>query len=111
GGPGTGKTTVVKAILTAYAEIHELSLNPEDYEKRSAYPFVLTAPTGRAAKRLSESTGLPAFTIHRLLGWNGMSEFDKNEEEPLDGKYLIVDEFPGVDICLVNPLSNVIHSE
>src|SRR5699024_4551661 len=94
-----------------YAETHDLSLDPEDYQKKSEYPFVLTAPTGRAAKRLSESTGLPAVTIHRLLGWNGMNEFDKNEEEPLEGKYLIVDEFSMVDIWLANQLFKAIPND
>src|SRR5699024_9557025 len=67
GGTGTGKTTVIKAILQAYAKINDLPFNIEDYEDEADYPFILTAPTGRAAKRLSESTGLPAVTIHRLL--------------------------------------------
>ena len=52
GGPGTGKTTVIKGILRAYAEVHDLSMNRHEYDKKSDYPFVLTAPTGRAAKRL-----------------------------------------------------------
>jgi len=104
GGPGTGKTTVVKGILKAYGAIHGVSLNPEDYKKKSDFPFILTAPTGRAAKRLTESTGLPAVTIHRLLGWNGTNEFDKNEQDRLEGKFLIVDEFSMVDIWLANQL-------
>lgn len=111
GGPGTGKTTVVKAILTVYAKIHGLSLDPADYQKKSEYPFVLTAPTGRAAKRLSESTGLPARTIHRLLGWNGANGFDKDEKEPLEGKFLIVDEFSMVDIWLAHQLFKAIPND
>lgn len=108
GGPGTGKTTVVKGILNAYASIHNLSLNKEDYQDRSEYPFILTAPTGRAAKRLTESTGLPAVTIHRLLGWDGVSGFEKGESEQLDGKFLIIDEFSMVDIWLANSLFRAI---
>src|SRR5699024_7610687 len=69
GGPGTGKTTVIKGILNAYAEIYDIPFSITDYEDKDEYPFILTAPTGRAAKRLNESTGLPAVTIHRLLGW------------------------------------------
>ena len=68
GGPGTGKTTVIKGIVELYAEIHGLSLKYSDYQEDD-YPIVL-APTGRASKRLQESTGLEAMTIHRLIGWN-----------------------------------------
>ncbi|WP_067727319.1 SF1B family DNA helicase RecD2 [Oceanobacillus damuensis] len=110
GGPGTGKTTVIKGIIKAYAAIHQLSLDPKDYEKKQVYPFILTAPTGRAAKRLNESTGLPALTIHRLLGWNG-SSFDKDEQEQLSGKFLIVDEFSMVDIWLANSLFKAIPDD
>ena len=75
GGPGTGKTTVIKGIVELYSELHGVSLNPKDYKKDEPFPFVLAAPTGRAAKRMAESTGLPAVTIHRLLGWNGTDIF------------------------------------
>lgn len=104
GGPGTGKTTVIKGILNAYAAVHDIPYDIENYENKSDYPFILTAPTGRAAKRLNESTGLPAVTIHRLLGWDGHKTFIKNEYEPLNGKFLIVDEFSMVDIWLANHL-------
>lgn len=104
GGPGTGKTTVIKGILKVYSEMHEVSLNRHDYDKKDEYPFILTAPTGRAAKRLQESTGLKAMTIHRLLGWDGHKYFEKNEFEPLTGSYLIIDEFSMVDIWLANQL-------
>jgi len=111
GGPGTGKTTVIKGILKAYAAIHHVSLDPKDYDKKEDYPFVLTAPTGRAAKRLNESTGLPALTVHRLLGWNGNDGFDKGEHEKLTGKFLIVDEFSMVDIWLANSLFKAIPDD
>ena len=104
GGPGTGKTTVIKGIVELYGELHGCSLNPHDYKKEEPFPFLLTAPTGRAAKRMSESTGLPAVTIHRLLGWNGSEGFDHNEDNPLEGKILIVDESSMVDISLANKL-------
>src|SRR5690625_90219 len=104
GGPGTGKTTVIKGILNAYSTFHGISLKPEEYDNQSEYPFILTAPTGRAAKRLTESTGLPAVTIHRLLGWNGSDGFEKNEDNQLSGCFLIVDEFSMVDIWLANNL-------
>ncbi|MEN1969305.1 ATP-dependent RecD-like DNA helicase [Lentibacillus sp. N15] len=111
GGPGTGKTTVVKGILKAYAEIHDLSLNPKDYDHQSDFPFILTAPTGRAAKRLHESTGLPAMTIHRLLGWDGDHAFEKDQQEPLEGKFIIIDEFSMVDIWLANHLFKAIPDD
>ncbi|SFA69457.1 exodeoxyribonuclease V alpha subunit [Lentibacillus halodurans] len=111
GGPGTGKTTVIKGILNAYADIHGISTDPDAYDDATDYPFILTAPTGRAAKRLTESTGLPAVTIHRLLGWDGQNGFEKNEHEPLAGKYLIVDEFSMVDIWLANSLFKAIPDD
>lgn len=111
GGPGTGKTTVIKGIVDAYAAIHDVSIDPKDYEKKSEFPFVLTAPTGRAAKRLTESTGLPAVTIHRLLGWDGHNGFDKDQNEPLSGKFLIIDEFSMVDIWLANSLFKAIPDD
>ncbi|WP_246940691.1 ATP-dependent RecD-like DNA helicase [Bacillus pinisoli] len=104
GGPGTGKTTVIKGIVELYAELHGCSLDPKDYKKEEPFPFVLVAPTGRAAKRMNESTGLPAVTIHRLLGWNGVDGFDHDEDNPIDGKILIVDEVSMVDIWLANQL-------
>lgn len=104
GGPGTGKTTVIKGIVELYAELHGCSLNPGDYKKDEAFPVLLVAPTGRAAKRMSEATGLPAVTIHRLLKWNGQEGFDHNEENPIDGKLLIVDEVSMVDLWLAHQL-------
>jgi exodeoxyribonuclease V alpha subunit len=104
GGPGTGKTTVIKGIVELYADLHGCSLNPKDYKKEEPFPFLLAAPTGRAAKRMMESTGLPAVTIHRLLGWNGTGGFDKNEDNPLEGKILIVDETSMLDIWIAHQL-------
>ncbi|MDN3018644.1 ATP-dependent RecD-like DNA helicase [Paenibacillus sp. BSR1-1] len=105
GGPGTGKTTVIKGIVELYAELHGCSLELKDYLKKDEpFPFLLAAPTGRAAKRMSESTGLPAVTIHRLLGFNGSEGFDRAEDSPLEGKILIVDETSMLDIWLANQL-------
>ncbi|GAB4073350.1 ATP-dependent RecD-like DNA helicase [Barrientosiimonas marina] len=111
GGPGTGKTTVIKGILNAFAEIHNLSIDPDSYSDDADYPFILTAPTGRAAKRLTESTGLPAVTIHKLLGWDGQNGFEKDDYDPLKGRYLIVDEFSMVDIWLANSLFKAIPDD
>ncbi|WP_409289438.1 ATP-dependent RecD-like DNA helicase [Peribacillus sp. SCS-37] len=104
GGPGTGKTTVIKGIVELYSELHGASLDPGDYKKEEPFPFVLAAPTGRAAKRMTESTGLPAVTIHRLLGWNGTGEFTHNENNPIGGKILIIDEMSMVDTWLAYQL-------
>lgn len=105
GGPGTGKTTVIKGIVELYAELHGCSLEPKDYHKKDeAFPILLCAPTGRAAKRMSESTGLPAVTIHRLLGFNRTEGFDRDDSSPLEGKIMIVDESSMVDIWLANQL-------
>ena len=110
GGPGTGKTTVIKGIVELYGELHGCSLDPKDYKKEEPFPFILAAPTGRAAKRMAESTGLPAVTIHRLLGWNGSGGFDKDEENPLEGKIIIVDETSMVDIWLAFQLFKALPS-
>ncbi|MDF0726819.1 ATP-dependent RecD-like DNA helicase [Cytobacillus sp. S13-E01] len=104
GGPGTGKTTVIKGIVELYGELHGCSLEPKDYNDENPFPILLVAPTGRAAKRMSEATGLPAVTIHRLLGWNGVEGFVHDEDNQINGKLLIVDEVSMVDIWLANQL-------
>lgn len=105
GGPGTGKTTVIQGIVSLYASLHDLSLDPKSYDAEDPFPFVLIAPTGRAAKRMNDATGLPAVTIHRLLGWKGAGfGFEHDEENPISGRLLIVDEVSMVDIWLANQL-------
>jgi exodeoxyribonuclease V alpha subunit len=111
GGPGTGKTTVIKGIVELYAELHGVSLDINSYKNDDPFPFVLAAPTGRAAKRMSESTGLPAVTIHRLLGWNGSEGFSRNEDNPIEGKIVIVDEMSMVDTYLANQLFKALPDE
>lgn len=108
GGPGTGKTTVIKGIVKAYAKLNEISVERHDYKSEDDFPFILTAPTGRAAKRLEESTGIKAMTIHRLLGWDGHKSFEKNEHEKLSGQLLIIDEFSMVDTVLAHHLFKAI---
>lgn len=93
GGPGTGKTTVVNAIINAM----------EQARKKVA----LCAPTGRAAKKLSEATKRSASTIHRLLSWKG-TDFEKNDETPLDVDLVVVDEISMVDIFLMESLLNAL---
>ncbi|MFC4411037.1 ATP-dependent RecD-like DNA helicase [Chungangia koreensis] len=104
GGPGTGKTTVVRGLVEIYAELHGLSLDPKEYaQKKEPFPIVLAAPTGRAAKRLSESTDLPAMTIHRLLGFTGQEKEEETERE-VEGRLVIIDEMSMVDTWLAHQL-------
>lgn len=109
GGPGTGKTTVIRGIVEIYARLHGLSLDPRAYNASNPFPILLTAPTGRAAKRMSEATGLPSATIHSMLGWKGgAGGFDKGEHEPLSGELLIIDEMSMVDSWVANSLFKAI---
>ena len=86
GGPGTGKTTIVRGMVEICS-----TLMPE-------FEITLCAPTGRAAKRLKELTGHDARTIHSLLNWNiETGDFSKNEDDPLNTSLLIIDEFSMVD--------------
>lgn len=103
GGPGTGKTTVIRGILQAYANLHQIDLDKKDL------PILLAAPTGRAARRMNELTGLPSATIHRHLGLNGDNDYQAMEDY-LDCDLLIVDEFSMVDTWLANQLLGAINS-
>ncbi len=95
GGPGTGKTTIIKAIVEVYEHINKL-----DYDEL-VDNLALLAPTGRASKRMSESTNMPAYTIHRFLKWNkDTSEFMINEDNKSNVKLVIVDESSMIDINL-----------
>jgi len=95
GGPGTGKTTIIKAIVEVYEHLNKL-----DYDEL-VDEVVLLAPTGRASKRMSESTNMPASTIHRFLKWNkDTSEFMVNEDNKSNAKVVIIDESSMIDINL-----------
>lgn len=94
GGPGTGKTTTTQGIISVY--------------RASGLRILLAAPTGRAAKRMTEATGLEAKTIHRLLECKPPEGYQKNEENPLEGDVLIVDECSMIDIVLMNSLLKAI---
>lgn len=99
GGPGTGKTTIIKAICELYRLMNKLS-----HEKLSE-KIALLAPTGRASKRISESTCLPASTIHRFLKWNKENnKFGINEYHKSDVDFVIIDEFSMVDTYLFDSL-------
>jgi exodeoxyribonuclease V alpha subunit len=91
GGPGTGKTTILRSILNIY--------------RRNGLRFELAAPTGRAAKKLSELTGYEAKTIHRLLEYNpAQNAFSKDEDNPISADLIVIDEMSMVDIYLFNSL-------
>lgn len=94
GGPGTGKTTTTKAIIAAL--------------QSAGMRILLAAPTGRAAKRMSEATGMEAKTIHRLLEYNPQDGYKRNDETPLEGDALIVDECSMIDIILMNNLTKAL---
>ena len=96
GGPGTGKTTTTQGIIAAL--------------KHMGLRILLAAPTGRAAKRMSEATGMEAKTIHRMLEFNPKDGYKRNEENPLEGDALIVDECSMIDIVLMNSLMKAIPS-
>lgn len=94
GGPGTGKTTTTHGIISSF--------------KAYGLKILLAAPTGRAAKRMTEATGLEAKTIHRLLECKPPEGYQKDEENPLEGDVLIVDECSMIDIVLMNSLLKAI---
>lgn len=107
GGPGTGKTTVINGIVQLFAKLNDLELDPAKYTQK-IFPILLAAPTGRAAKRMNETTGLPASTIHRLLGLNGRERVPTTDLKELEGGLLIVDEMSMVDTWLANTLFKAI---
>jgi exodeoxyribonuclease V alpha subunit len=90
GGPGTGKTTALKALIAVV--------------ETAGKKYALASPTGRAAKRLSEATGRPSSTIHRLLGFSPKEGFKHNDQNPLDIDLLVVDEASMLDLILANQL-------
>lgn len=95
GGPGTGKTTCLKALITVLESARKT--------------FALASPTGRAAKRLSQATDRPASTIHRLLGYKPGEGFEHNADHPIDVDLLVVDEASMLDLTLANHLLKAIQ--
>lgn len=104
GGPGTGKTTVINGIIAVYSQLRGL-----DLKKKADLPILLAAPTGRAARRMNELTGLPSATIHRHLGMTGDDD-TSHLDDYLDADFIIVDEFSMVDTWLANQLLSNISS-
>lgn len=93
GGPGTGKTTVTKAVLYAHQKVYGRESRP-----------LLLAPTGKAARRMSEATGFPAQTIHSAVGWKGDDTPMNQDETPLDGNLVIIDESSMMDQFIASVL-------
>lgn len=103
GGPGTGKTTIVKGIVNVFISLHSGDRYIKDKIK-------LAAPTGKAAKRLSEATELPAMTIHRLLGYDYTGHFAYDEYNTIDASLIIIDEASMLDVALADQLFKSIHN-
>lgn len=101
GGPGTGKTTVIQGIIDVYSKIYGLNIKSDDEDSS----ILIAAPTGRAARRVSELTSLPSKTLHRHLGLP-----DNYREDDLDASLIIVDEFSMVDTWLGNKFFDRISS-
>lgn len=100
GGPGTGKSTILNGILNTYANIHNLSISDDEMQ----YKVLLVAPTGRAAKRMSETTNFKASTIHKALGYSYDGGFTYNENSLLSCSMVIIDEASMLDIELASSL-------
>ena len=104
GGPGTGKSTIINAILHCYAKLNNLSLSDDEMNDR----VLMAAPTGRAAKRMSEITHFKASTIHKALGYNYASEFTYNKDNQLPYNLVIIDEVSMLDVPLASTLFDAI---
>lgn len=107
GGPGTGKTTLIKGMVYAYADYRGIELPQANSLDFKDCPIRLAAPTGRAAKRMQEAVGMPATTIHRLLGLTGQENQKDLREvstEKIHANLLIIDEMSMVDVWLMNQL-------
>ena len=100
GGPGTGKSTILNGILKTYAHLNNLSIGCDELD----YKVNLVAPTGRAAKRMTETTNFKATTIHKCLGYGFDGEFMHNETNPLNCSLLVVDEASMLDIAIASSL-------
>lgn len=98
GGPGTGKTTIVKGIITLYQEVFEYE-DYDSYEPKD-YPIKLVAPTGRASKRMADTSGIEASTIHRLIGWGQDTAVDDIIDNEIEAELIIIDEMSMVDTWL-----------
>lgn len=107
GGPGTGKSTILNGILRVYALLNKLDIFSDEMD----YKCLLVAPTGRAAKRMSEATNMKATTIHKALGYGYDGEFSYNDDNQLAKSLLIVDEVSMLDISIAASLFKAIPNK
>ena len=107
GGPGTGKSTILKGILDVYSKLLDMPIGSDDF----SYKVMLASPTGRASKRMSEATGFKASTIHKLLGYNFDGDFIHDENNQLPCSLLIVDETSMMDIMISSSLFQALRSD
>ncbi len=107
GGPGTGKSTILKGILLTYAKLLDVAITDDIFD----YKVCMVSPTGRAAKRMAELTNHKATTIHKALGYNYTDNFTRDEYNPLSISLLIVDEVSMLDILLLQSLLKAIPNK
>ena len=107
GGPGTGKTTILQGLMLVYSKLYNLNI----YEASIANYIGLCAPTGRASRRMQEVMGIPAFTIHKLLGYDYEGKFYYDESNLLPQSLIVVDESSMIDIYLMDQLLKSINNK
>lgn len=106
GGPGTGKTTIIKGIVELYKELESITSD------KLAHDLILLAPTGRAARRIMEATNFRAMTIHKFLKWDKETDtFQVNKDNKSDAKFVIIDEASMIDIFLFNNLLDGLNDD
>lgn len=107
GGPGTGKSTILKGLLLVYSRLMNMPIGEDEF----SYKVFLASPTGRAAKRMSEATGYKASTIHKMLGYNFDGLFTHDEDHQLSCSLLIIDETSMMDIMISASLFPALRSD
>ena len=100
GGPGTGKTTIIRAVLMCKAFVNDENIDSDIFRMKT----ILMAPTGKAAKRLGMATNMEARTIHNALGYSKSGEYQRNKFNPIDQTFMIIDESSMIDISLLAKL-------
>ena len=107
GGPGTGKSTILKGIILCYLKLNNLELDSDEV----SYKILLASPTGRASKRMTETTNMKAYTIHKALGYNYDGGFTHDENNPLSCSLLIIDEASMVDVNIASALFRALSNK
>ena len=107
GGPGTGKSTILRCILEIYARLNDTNLASDKMD----YKVALASPTGRASKRMTETSGFPAKTIHKMLGYNYDGAFTFDENNLLPYSLIIIDEASMLDVVLADSLFKALNND